>query len=183
MIKGTTRMKLKLGFMSHAKERGLVLTRGASCHQRAVSNKRLTRRTCALADKPEAAGVDATATKDDDASEMLSIFGMEKAADITFQLKFCWGKDTLAFAVDQTLGKHVSSPLTEYFFWPQDDAWENLKAVLESKDWIPASEKISMLNRVTEVINFWTPAEGEEQKSTDEAKAKFQDCKFVGTFY
>ena len=86
-----------------------------------------------------------------------------------------WGKDTLAFAVDQILGKGNSSPLTEYFFWPQDDAWENLKAVLEAKDWIPASEKISMLNRVTEVINFWTPQEGQEQNSTEQAKAKFLD--------
>ena len=100
-----------------------------------------------------------------------------------FKLKFVWGKDTLAFAVDQILGKGNSSPLTEYFFWPQDDAWENLKAVLEAKDWIPASEKISMLNRVTEVINFWTPQEGQEQNSTEQAKAKFQDCGFTGTFY
>merc|ERR1739841_497127 len=90
---------------------------------------------------------------------------------------------TSAFAVDQILGKVNSSPLTEYFFWPQDDAWENLKAVLEAKDWIPASEKIAMLNRVTEVINFWTPQEGQEQNSTEQAKAKFQDCGFTGTFY
>merc|ERR1719313_3203697 len=133
------------------------------------------RRTKVLAlaeNKPEGS------TQEDDTSEMLSIFGMEKAAESTFQLKFVWGSDTLAFAVDQVLGRGNSSPLTEYFFWPQDDAWENLKAVLESKDWIPASEEISMLNRVTEVINFWTPAEGEEQKSTDQAKAKFQDCGF-----
>jgi len=113
--------------------------------------------------------------------ENLGIFG--KASDATFELKFVWGKDVLAFAVDQVLGKGNSSPLTEYFFWPQDDAWENLKAVLESKDWIPASEKIAMLNRVTEVINFWTPQESEEQNSTEQAQAKFPDCNFVGTFY
>ena len=108
---------------------------------------------------------------------------MEKSAPPVFQLKFVWGKETLAFAVDQVLGKGSASPLTEYFFWPQDDAWENLKSVLETKDWIPASEKIAMLNRVTEVINFWTPPEGEEQNDTDQAKAKFPDCDFTGTFY
>merc|ERR1712032_1017041 len=119
----------------------------------------------------------------EESSENMSIFGMEKTAESTFQLKFVWGSDTLAFAVDQVLGKGNSSPLTEYFFWPQDDAWENLKAVLESKDWISASEKIAMLNRVTEVINFWTPQESEEQNSTEQAQAKFPDCNFVGTFY
>ena len=40
-----------------------------------------------------------------------------------------------------------------------------------------------MLNRVTEVINFWTPQESEEQNSTEQAQAKFPDCSFVGTFY
>ncbi len=70
-----------------------------------------------------------------------------------------------------------------YHFWPQQDAWEQLKAQLESKDWISSKDKIALLNRVTEVINFWTPPEGGEQNTCDQAKAKFTDCSFVGTFY
>ena len=43
----------------------------------------------------------------------MSIFGVEKTAESTFQLKFVWGSDTLAFAVDQVLGRGNSSPLTD----------------------------------------------------------------------
>ena len=112
---------------------------------------------------------------------LTSMYGFASSGS-SFQLKFVWGSDTLAFAVDQTFGKGQHSPITEYFFWPQDDAWENLKSVLEAKDWIPAAEKVTLLNTVTEVINYWTPQENVAQNTGDQAKAKFPDCNFVGQF-
>ena len=97
----------------------------------------------------------------------------------TFKLKFLWLEKNIGFAVDQVVGKsqHLT-PVTEYFFWPRDDAWEELKAVLESKDWISEREKIELLNKTTEVINFW---QDEETKHTiDEARSEFGDCLFMG---
>lgn len=40
-----------------------------------------------------------------------------------------------------------------------------------------------MLNKVTEVISFWTPEEGSEQNTQEQASSKYPECQFVGQFY
>lgn len=100
-------------------------------------------------------------------------------ADLTHSLSFLWLDKTIGVAVDQVFTKGSRSPITEYFFWPRVDAWEELKAALDSKSWFDQREKVLILNRCTEVINYWQ--DGDAKHSIDEVKQKFPDCKFQGS--
>ncbi len=94
-----------------------------------------------------------------------------------YSLNFLWLDKNLAVSVDQVFGRGHRSPITEYFFWPREDAWERLKSALEEKDWIGQQDKVALLNTCTEVINYW---QDEERPSVQDAIAKYPNCSFQG---
>ena len=83
-------------------------------------------------------------------------------------------QSTLLFLSQKKQGQRA--PLTEYYMWPRKDAWEELKAALEAKPWVPARDRVALLNRTTEVINFWQDDAAKHE--VDEAREKFPDCQF-----
>lgn len=94
-----------------------------------------------------------------------------------YSLNFLWLDKNLAVSVDQVFGRGHRSPITEYFFWPREDAWEKLKSALEEKDWISRQDTVALLNTCTEVINYW---QDEERPSVQDAIAKYPQCSFQG---
>lgn len=97
----------------------------------------------------------------------------------TYVLNVLWMDKAIGVAVDQYLASGEKGPVTEYFMWPANDAWDQLKTSLEGMPWISQVEVIHLLNDATEVINFW---QDESSKHTlDEASEKFGHIAFYGS--
>ena len=96
---------------------------------------------------------------------------------MNFTLKILWLNNNVGIAIDQVVGSG-NSPLTPYFFWPRNDAWEQIREELESKPWIAKNIKIELLNLVTEIINYWQDQGA--SKSLAQVRSKFPNFIFTG---
>jgi 30S ribosomal protein 3 len=93
-----------------------------------------------------------------------------------YSLKVYWSEESLLLGVDR-LYNASRSPITDYFNWPKENAWESLKVQLEKKEWIDQQERYSLLQQATDVINFWQ--QKKENPSVDKAREKFPEILFV----
>uniref|UniRef100_R7W2K6 30S ribosomal protein 3, chloroplastic n=1 Tax=Aegilops tauschii TaxID=37682 RepID=R7W2K6_AEGTA len=75
-------------------------------------------------------------------------------------LKFIWMEKNIGIALDQMVPGVGSIPLSPYYFWPRKDAWEELRAKLEEKEWISQKQMIILLNQATDIINLWQQGGG-----------------------
>ncbi|KAH7569850.1 hypothetical protein ACOSQ2_018020 [Xanthoceras sorbifolium] len=113
-------------------------------------------RLAALA-APEAITEAASATPEETERAGVVVKQVEKPRLV---LKFIWMEKNIGLALDQMIPGHGTIPLSSYFFWPRKDAWEELKATLESKPWISQKKMIILLNQATDIINLWQQSGG-----------------------
>lgn len=96
-----------------------------------------------------------------------------------FSLKVLWLDNSIAFSLDQDLsGSFIA--LTEFYFWPQKDAWEFVKLYLEGLNWISQDDAVILLNRITEIINLWQTRSVLTSSSITNLRNLFPDVYFVG---
>nr|AAP79164.1 plastid protein ycf65 [Bigelowiella natans] len=110
--------------------------------------------------------------EDEQAGEIMETAPVETS----YGLNVLWLEKHIALAVDEIYPGNKRIPLTTFHLWPQTDAWEDIKSIMESKSWIAEASTINVLNQATEIINFW-----QEQHSTADAREKFPDVVLRGT--
>jgi len=94
-----------------------------------------------------------------------------------FVLRVLWLEKSIGIAVDQQIGSKTH-PVTEYCFWPRNDAWDSLKELLDKNPWVPKAESVILLNQAAELIQYIQTEDG--KSSMKKMQEEFSDCLFVG---
>lgn len=91
--------------------------------------------------------------------------------------KFLWLENVIAVSLDQKVGnKYI--PLTDFYFWPQIDAWEKMKFFMENEPFITSEDTVLLLNLLTEIINLWQDRYN-LKLDVSYLRTKFSDMQFI----
>lgn len=107
-------------------------------------------------EEPEVGAADADAVVEGEEYKV----AVPERQDPMLVLKFIWMEKNIGIALDQMVPGFGSIPLSPYYFWPRKDAWEELRAKLEEKEWISQKQMIILLNQATDIINLWQQGGG-----------------------
>lgn len=95
-------------------------------------------------------------------------------------LKFFWTNKKIAFALDYMVEERFT-PLTPFYFFPKENGWEKIKQYLVvNKNWINKNSSESVLNKLTEVIDYWRVNKTSNKLVINNYLSNFEDCFLVG---
>lgn len=69
-------------------------------------------------------------------------------------------------------------PVTPFYFWPQNDAWKQLKLDINSKSWISEQERVRIMNYTSELMNYWK--KNKILKTPKDITKQFQEIDVIG---
>ena len=99
------------------------------------------------------------------------------------RLKFIWSEKNLGVSLDQRIGPDRFSFLERYIFWPQNDPWGEVQRFGELTNWIEHKESFVLLNRLTEIMNFWQVncfnKRKVQLKDIQSLQSQFPECSFL----
>lgn len=97
-------------------------------------------------------------------------------------LNFIWSEKNLGVSLDQRIGQDRFSPLIKYTFWPQSDPWGEAHRFIELNNWVDNKESFVLLQRLTEIMNFWQANYFNKRKiilkDLQVLQSQFPECRF-----
>ena len=95
-----------------------------------------------------------------------------------FKFKILGSENYIGIAIEQS-SLNISIPITNYFFWPRNDAWEQIRLDISSKPWISTAEQFNILNGTAQILNDWNKSD-DKKKFLKTSNFQHLNVEFVG---
>lgn len=95
---------------------------------------------------------------------------MSKKSTPYLKLNIIWLNNKLGLSIDQINYKNII-PITNYYFWPNNNVWDQINIELQAKPWINKREQVLILNKINQTINCW---------KLNNTKLNFSEFELVG---